>query len=220
MTRHAAVSICALLVTAPVFAQFEVTRSTVDGGGGTCTGGGFVLNGTIGQPDAGMLSGGPYEVTGGFWAIAPVCPAPGSPTAEPTVPDAGFGTRNRYLSFSGGTLGVQEGVRVTFATMPPPFEYAQDRQMWVGEPQPVSESPSNSGSTPPPTFLAATLQCEPYLDDWTVYDSVHVYDQSIVPMPRTISSLSRRGVRGRRPLSPRRCRSLPASGATWCLIVV
>ena len=40
---------------------------TIDGGGGTSTGGSYALSGTIGQADAGHLTGGTYEVQGGFW---------------------------------------------------------------------------------------------------------------------------------------------------------
>jgi hypothetical protein len=38
-------------------------------------GGGFELSGTIGQPDAGLMSGGSFELTGGFWfaVSAPDC---------------------------------------------------------------------------------------------------------------------------------------------------
>jgi hypothetical protein len=50
--------------------DFEINRSTIDGGGAMrSTGGDFELSGTIGQPDAGtMLStDGAFELTGGFW---------------------------------------------------------------------------------------------------------------------------------------------------------
>lgn len=40
---------------------------TVDGGGGTATGGGYTLVGTIGQPDAGNVSSSRYVLEGGFW---------------------------------------------------------------------------------------------------------------------------------------------------------
>lgn len=33
------------------------------------TGGEFELSGTIGQPDAGKMSGGDFTLTGGFWAV-------------------------------------------------------------------------------------------------------------------------------------------------------
>jgi hypothetical protein len=47
---------------------YDLTWSTVDGGGYTfSTGGGYALGGTIGQPDAGTLGGGSYTLEGGFW---------------------------------------------------------------------------------------------------------------------------------------------------------
>ncbi len=54
---------------------FELTWYTVDGGGATfSTGGDFELGGTIGQPDAGAMSGGDFRLEGGFWAVAvPTC---------------------------------------------------------------------------------------------------------------------------------------------------
>lgn len=48
-------------------AQFELDWHTIDGGGGTSSGGAFALSGTIGQPDAGMMSGGSFTLVGGFW---------------------------------------------------------------------------------------------------------------------------------------------------------
>jgi hypothetical protein len=51
-------------------AGFALPWWTVDSGGGTSTGTGYKLNGTIGQPDAGPLSGGNFKLTGGFWVIA------------------------------------------------------------------------------------------------------------------------------------------------------
>jgi hypothetical protein len=48
--------------------DFEISRSTIDGGGAMfSTGGEFELSGTTGQPDAGILSGGDFELSGGFW---------------------------------------------------------------------------------------------------------------------------------------------------------
>ena len=48
-------------------AVFEISWYTVDGGGGTSSGGDFVLRGTIGQPDAGDLTGGGFTLRGGYW---------------------------------------------------------------------------------------------------------------------------------------------------------
>ncbi|GAB4404019.1 MAG: hypothetical protein Kow00123_15620 [Anaerolineales bacterium] len=47
---------------------YEISWYTVDGGGHAfSTGGGYSLGGTVGQPDAGALSGGAYTLLGGFW---------------------------------------------------------------------------------------------------------------------------------------------------------
>ena len=43
---------------------------TVDGGGATSTGNIYSITGTIGQPDAGVLSGGNFTLEGGFWCSA------------------------------------------------------------------------------------------------------------------------------------------------------
>ncbi len=48
-------------------AQPAIPWQTVDGGGGLCTAGGFTLRGTVGQADAGVMSGGPFALAGGFW---------------------------------------------------------------------------------------------------------------------------------------------------------
>lgn len=55
---------------------------TVDGGGGTSAGSGYSLSATVGQPDAGVMTGespsagGGYTLKGGFWAG-------GDPSAQP-----------------------------------------------------------------------------------------------------------------------------------------
>ncbi|MEA3375175.1 MAG: hypothetical protein U9R72_03115 [Chloroflexota bacterium] len=47
---------------------YDLSWWTVDGGGRTfSTGEGYTLGGTIGQPDAGALTGGEYTLRGGFW---------------------------------------------------------------------------------------------------------------------------------------------------------
>jgi hypothetical protein len=46
---------------------YDLSWWTVDGGGGTASGGSYTLTGTIGQPDAGVLTGGDYTFGGGFW---------------------------------------------------------------------------------------------------------------------------------------------------------
>jgi hypothetical protein len=46
---------------------YDLTWSTIDGGGGSAGGGSYTLDGTIGQFDAGVMSGGTYTLSGGFW---------------------------------------------------------------------------------------------------------------------------------------------------------
>ena len=50
-------------------AQFALDWVTTDGGGGTSVGGAYSLSGTVGQPDAGELTGGNYTLVGGFWGV-------------------------------------------------------------------------------------------------------------------------------------------------------
>jgi hypothetical protein len=64
-----------VVAAAPSLAQtgsgYDLSWSTIDGGGASAsTGNGYELGGTIGQPDAGMLNGGGYELSGGFWINA------------------------------------------------------------------------------------------------------------------------------------------------------
>jgi len=60
--------------------NYSVNWWTVDGGGGTSTGGLYAVSGTAGQPDASRMSGGTYTVSGGFWSIVAAVQTPGAPT--------------------------------------------------------------------------------------------------------------------------------------------
>ena len=62
-----------LLLASVALAQsgggYDLCWNTVDGGGTTFSAGGdYTLGGTAGQPDAGLLSGGGYVLSGGFWS--------------------------------------------------------------------------------------------------------------------------------------------------------
>jgi len=69
-----AAGVLSLIIALPVIAQsgggFDLSWSTIDGGGGSSTGGDYALSGTIGQPDPGTtaMTGGDHELVGGFWA--------------------------------------------------------------------------------------------------------------------------------------------------------
>jgi hypothetical protein len=89
-----------LVLAAGAWAQvgggFDLTWSTVDGGGGTAQGSAFTVDGTLGQADAGALSGGPFTLAGGIW-----------PGVEPTVPSSPV-----TLFVSRVTVGQASTVRV------------------------------------------------------------------------------------------------------------
>lgn len=61
------------------FAQYSLDWHTIDGGGGTSTGGVYLIKGTIGQPDAGDMSGGNYALQGGFWGVIAAVRTLGAP---------------------------------------------------------------------------------------------------------------------------------------------
>jgi hypothetical protein len=94
---------------------YSIDWYTIDGGGGTSTGGTYQVSGTIGQPDAGgPMTNGQYAVTGGFWALAAV-QTPGVPrlwvsrTTTNTVvvwwalPDTGWQLRSATSLVAGST---------------------------------------------------------------------------------------------------------------------
>jgi hypothetical protein len=62
-----------ILTASTAGGQYELSWSTIDGGGGRSIGGDFTLIGTIGQPDAAYSAGGNYELLGGFLAGGPLC---------------------------------------------------------------------------------------------------------------------------------------------------
>ena len=52
---------------------FDLSWSSIDGGGGRSVGGDFAIEGAIGQPDAGLMSGGPFVLAGGFYPATTWC---------------------------------------------------------------------------------------------------------------------------------------------------
>lgn len=69
-----------LIAATSTHAQYAIDWFTIDGGGGQSSGGAFGLQGTIGQPDAGMSRGGTYTLRGGFWSAFGVVPTEGAPS--------------------------------------------------------------------------------------------------------------------------------------------
>ena len=70
----------AAFASPPLMAQqYSIDWFTIDGGGGTSTGGVYTLSGTIGQPDAGRMTGTGYALDGGFWGFVGTTQTPGAP---------------------------------------------------------------------------------------------------------------------------------------------
>jgi hypothetical protein len=131
----------ALVVGAPTLAlaqPYAINWSTIDGGGGTSTGGVYSVSGTIGQPDAGpTMTNGQYAVTGGFWALPTAVQTTNAPTL--TIVPAGAG--QAAISWSPNTPGfiLQE--------------------TWVLAPANWTNSPSGSTN---PIVVPATLPTKFY----------------------------------------------------------
>ena len=59
------------------FAQYEITKHTINNGGGKMTGGNYEMNSSIGQVDASNpQTGGNYSLNGGFWHKTDNTPLP------------------------------------------------------------------------------------------------------------------------------------------------
>ena len=96
----------------PVHAQrYSIDWHTIDGGGGTSTGGVFSVSGTISQPDAGgPMTNGQYSVTGGFWVL----PAAVQTTNAPTLTIVPASPGNATISWTPNTPGfvLQENLNL------------------------------------------------------------------------------------------------------------
>ena len=104
------------IISVSAFAQsggvFVIEKSVIAGGGGTATGGGFTLDGTIGQSVAGVTStGGAFELGGGFWGIGSTLPAPTFSISGRVSTPSGLGLRNAIV-----ILTDQNGVPVRATT--------------------------------------------------------------------------------------------------------
>ncbi|TAK93944.1 MAG: hypothetical protein EPO07_17475 [Verrucomicrobia bacterium] len=67
--------------------SYSIDWSTIDGGGGTSSGGVYSVSATIGQPDASAtpMTGGNFSLTGGFWSLLSVVQTPGAPLLTITL---------------------------------------------------------------------------------------------------------------------------------------
>ena len=90
LRSYVPVGLATLLLAWPTLglAQYSIDWTSLDGGGGVRTGGVYAVSGTIGQPDAGTLTGGHFALAGGFWAIVAAIQTPGAPMLSITRSNA------------------------------------------------------------------------------------------------------------------------------------
>jgi hypothetical protein len=105
--------------------QYSINWFTIDGGGGTSTGGVFSVSGTIGQPDAGVMTDGQFTLVGGFWGVIAAIQTPGAPvltvtrTATNTVVVAWPGPEAGWRLQATASLSTAP---VVWTTLPAPYQ--------------------------------------------------------------------------------------------------
>lgn len=102
-------------------------------------------------------------------------------TAEEALESTSIGDivipKVRTLSFRAGDAGRVQAVRVTFVSLPIPYDGLNGRTMWVGAPQAVCEHSAQGTDVEPAdcillpeapsaTYWAANLQCTPFYTNW------------------------------------------------------
>ena len=114
--RIARVGFCFLLSSFcfSAFAQYSIDWHTIDGGGGTSTGGVYAVSGTIGQPDAGTtpMTNGQYSVTGGFWVLPVAVQTTNAPTLTIAKGTPGFANIS-WTPATGTNWVLQERLSLT-----------------------------------------------------------------------------------------------------------
>jgi hypothetical protein len=130
LARVSGVLLCLLVSIAAGRAQsYSIDWFTIDGGGGTSTGGLYSVSGTIGQPDANAqpMIGGNYSLVGGFWSLFAV-----------QTPDAPFLTIR---------LTTTNTAVVSWPSPSTGFTLQQNADLlttnWVAAPQSVTDNGTN-----------------------------------------------------------------------------
>ncbi len=103
----------------------------------------------------------------------------------------GLGAKNRFVGFEYLNDTWLTAIRVTLTSLPPPNDVANGTVMWLGPPRVICENSGQSkvppeGCGPAPgltsrTTTIASLQCEPYFDDWSQFGPVYVAHDLILP---------------------------------------
>jgi len=121
LTALAALPSIATMVSQPfpAFAQYAINWHTMDGGGGTSTGGVYSVSGTIGQPDAATKgTNGQYSVTGGFWSGVSVLQTPAAPLLSISLLAGGQALLSWPVSANGFVLEEAASVSGSWTNTP------------------------------------------------------------------------------------------------------
>lgn len=109
--------------------SLSIDWSTIDGGGGTCTGGVFAVSGSVGQADANLqpLAGGNFSLAGGFWSLFAV-QTPGGPRLTIRLTT----TNTALVSWPSSSPGFS-------------LQHSHDLSTtnWMTAPEPVSDNGTN-----------------------------------------------------------------------------
>jgi hypothetical protein len=118
-----------------VFASFGVLLGqdytidwyTIDGGGAMfSTGGELEVSGTIGQPDAGgPLTGGQFELIGGFWPMAS-CTAQAPTSSIPQMDESLWRSHNNIVVLNYGQALAEAPGDITIRELLPQGQYGPD----------------------------------------------------------------------------------------------
>ena len=171
---------------------YEIRRSAVHAAAATtCSSGAgaYRLRGNIGEPATEIVSGGIYDLTGGFLATAP--PAFTGPISEPSGLD-----KNRFLSFlvPPDHAGEPFAIRVRLTSLhhpatpsnPPDFTAFEGQYRYVNvfldtAGQPVFDCPDTPAGA---SYKCATLGCAAEYRDWSSEfggSVLHVTGEAVIP---------------------------------------
>ncbi|MBI1826426.1 MAG: hypothetical protein HYR83_08570 [Planctomycetes bacterium] len=110
-----------------------------------------------------------FDISNADFTIA-ACPAASAAQAE-----ASPVLKNRYIALVPQNTGVPTSLQVVLANLPPPFDSHNGEVRWVGPPQSYTDEAHGN------SFWAATLQCQPYMQDWGSIGTLYVYGREIIP---------------------------------------
>lgn len=102
-------------------AQPTIRRFAIAGGGGSSQGGTTRITGTVGLPDAGQLSAGAVQISGGFWPGSVGAPTP-TPSPTPTQTTTVSGPTPTPTSSPTPTASPTEGGTIPTPT-PTEFDF-------------------------------------------------------------------------------------------------